>query len=174
MCNYECEVNSMDYMTFLLFPLKKVWLSILDWPWIKIAFAMLISFVSYVFQENVIGVGVLVGLVCFDQISGVWLALKKGNFSSNGFRNGIVKLLFYLIIIASFHALPKISPTLFSWLSLDTGALAYLSVTEVISIVENSCLIVGIPFPSWLLDKLSLFIRFGTFNDQKYNKRKKQ
>ncbi len=151
--------------------MKRAFSSLFDYPVFKSAFTLLIAVISYVIHDNIIGVGVLVGLVIIDQLSGVWVALKENKFSSGAFRNGIVKLLFYLIIVGAFHSLSKVNPLLFDWMHLDDGALAYLSATEVISIVENSSAILGLPFPSGLLGKLKILSKTDGFKLKKKHRK---
>lgn len=157
----DYNMTFMENIKFLLAPLKHSVMSLTEFTGIKIIFTLVVSFISYFVHENVLGVAVLVGLVAVDQFTGVWLAIKKKIFSSNGFRAGIIKLLFYIIIVAAFHSLTKVNPTFFAYLALDTAALSYLAVTEVISIVENSSAIIGIPFPTWIKEKLSVFLKSG-------------
>lgn len=166
----ECEVSSQTYLKWLFFPIKKSAFKLMDLSALKAIFVFVVTFIGYVFHENVIGIGILLGLVVIDQITGVWLALKKESFSSGAFRNGLIKLLFYMLIIAAFHSLPKISPLLFTWMHLDTGAMSYLAATEVISITENSYGIMGLPFPYFLTDKLRRFINFEIMDEKKRKK----
>ena len=161
MCSFESTANTMNYLHLLFLPLKQNIASLLEFPWLKTAITALLSFVAFFIHSNVMGVGILIGLVLLDQATGVWLALKNNSFNSSAFRNGLIKLLLYLLIVGAFHSLTYVSPFIFSWMSLDTGALAWLSLTEVISIVENACMILGLPFPNGLLDKLRVFAHIG-------------
>ena len=161
MCITESTTNTMDYLHLVFLPLKQNAASLLEFPWLKAAITALLSFIAFFIHSNVLGIGVLISLVLLDQATGVWLALKNNSFNSSAFRNGLIKLLLYLVIIGVFHSLTYVSPFIFSWMSLDTGALAWLSLTEVISIVENACMILGLPFPNGLLDKLRVFAHFG-------------
>lgn len=158
MCIIESTVKTMDYLSLvLLLPLKQHVVSLMEWPWLKASITALVSFIAFFIHENVLGVGVLVGLVILDQLTGVWVAIRNNSFNSSSFRNGLIKLLLYFVILGSFHSLSYTSIFIFGWMSLDTGALAWLSLTEVISIVENSCNLLGLPFPQGLLDKLRIF-----------------
>jgi len=127
----------------------------------------LLASIGFFIHNNLMGLAVLVGLVLVDQFTGVWSSLKDKTFDSFEFRNGLIKLLFYIIIIGSFHSLNYLSPTIFEFLKLDSGALIWLSATEVISIVENSCSLLNLPFPSWILDKLKLFTSVDIKNKNK-------
>jgi len=165
MCAKECEIESMEYLNLLFLPLKHNFASLWEFPWLKTALTVIASFITFFIHSNVMGVGVLVGLVLIDQLTGVWLAFKNNSFNSSAFRNGLIKLLMYFIIIGAFHSLSYVSLFIFGWMGLDTGALAWLAITEVISIVENACMIAGLPFPNGLLDKLRVFVHMGKKKD---------
>ena len=147
----------MKYLYLLYLPLKQNIASLMELPWLKTIVMILSSLIGMFIHSNVVGVLVLICLVILDQITGVWVALKNNSFTSNAFKNGLIKLLLYMLIISAFHSLTYISSFLFKWMSLDTGALAWLALTEVISIVENACMILDLPFPNGLLDKLRVF-----------------
>jgi len=170
MCYEECEKATMDYAKFLLLPLKTTAASIWNGAWWKSVVAFIVSAIAFLLHENVMGVGVLIGLVIIDQISGVWIAVRTNSFNSSAFRNGLIKLLFYCIILGAFHSLQIVNETIFVYLKLDTGALTWLTITEIVSIVENSCILIDIPFPNWILDKLRLFISFGKWKLKSDNK----
>ena len=161
MCTLELSIKPMNYLELLLLPVKKAFLALWDFPVLKTIFALIVAVIGFAVNENILGVGVLIGLVLIDQFTGVWISLRDKRFSSFSFRNGLIKLLFYFIIIGSFHSLQYLSPLIFGWLKLDSAALSWLALTEVISIVENSCDILHLPFPNWILDKIRLFTTFG-------------
>lgn len=156
MCVHEYEITTMNYLKTFSLPIYNSMNSILEFKWFKTIITCIISFVSFFIHSNVLGVGVLVGLVIIDQIIGVYIALKNRTFTSSSFRNGLIKLLLYLIIVSVFHLLSYVNPV-FNFLGLDTAAITWLALTEVISIVENSCIILNLPFPSGILDKLRVF-----------------
>jgi phage-related holin len=154
-------MTTMSYTRLLLLPIQKAWDAAIDLSWVKTALVFMLGAVEYLIHENLIGLSVLVGLVLVDQVTGVWVALRKRTLSSSAFRNGLIKLLFYCIIIATFHSLEYVNSAIFGFLSLDKAALMWLAMTEAISVVENSCTLLNIPFPNWLLDKLRVYVKFG-------------
>jgi phage-related holin len=127
---------------------------------IKAIIAALTTFVTYVVFEDIIAIVVLLSFVMMDWLTGVWAAVKTHTFTSSKFRATIIKVLIYMIIIAMFHSLEKIT-FLFTYLKLDVMAASYLACTEVISILENLTRISKIHLPDWVLKNLKAFQRTG-------------
>lgn len=167
MCISECTMTTMTYTRLLLLPIQRAWEAALDLSWVKATFVFILGLVEYAIHENLLGLSVLVGLVLLDQLTGVWIAVKNRTLSSSAFRNGLVKLLFYCVIIGTFHSLEYVNVTIFGFLELDCAALMWLAMTETISVIENSCTILGIPFPNWILDKLRLYVKDGEWKTKK-------
>lgn len=129
-------------------------------PIVKTIIAGLLYVLSTFVHEDAIKILILLSLVLVDMGTGIWVALKTKTFTSTKFRNGIIKLLFYCIMIGAFHALGQIS-LVFAALTLDTLCLVYLAATEVVSIIENSSKVLGISIPTWLLSKVKGFLKTG-------------
>lgn len=170
MCTSEYTMTTTTYTRLLLLPAQRAWEAAMDLSWVKATFVFILGAVEYLIHENLIGLSVLVGLVLVDQMTGVWIAVRNRTLSSSAFRNGLVKLLFYCLIIAPFHSLEYVNSTIFGFLALDKAALMWLAMTEAISVVENSCTIVGIPFPNWILDKLRLYVKDGEWKTKRMRK----
>ena len=166
MCTIDAEIRTMDYLKFLLQPLWRVLSATCDWSWLKFIMLGIVAGIQFFVHENILSVAVLFGLVLIDQLSGVWAAIKQQTFQSSAFRNGVIKLLFYCVIVAAFHSLEYINRPIFEFLKLDSAALTWLATTEVISIVENSCTVLGLPFPTWLMDKLHGGMIFGRWKSK--------
>jgi phage-related holin len=127
---------------------------------IKSIIAATTTFVTYVIFEDTVAIGVLLGFIMLDWITGVWAAIKTHTFTSSRFRATVIKVLIYMIIIAMFHSLERIT-FIFTYLKLDVMAASYLACTEVISILENFTRISRIHLPDWVLKNLKAFQQTG-------------
>lgn len=83
-------------------------------------------------------------LICIDFFTGVWKAIKKGDFSSNGLRAGIKKLITYGLLLIVGHQLSLIG--FLFW--IKEAMVGYLALTEYESISENLKQTSGIHLPS--------------------------
>ena len=106
----------------------------------------------FLFGENNIRIlYVLITLVFLDYITGVCVAIKKGELSSSIGAKGIAKK----IVIFSLVALSNIADEYFLNSSgiLEAATIVFYCSNESISILENACKM-GIPIPKKLKDTL--------------------
>lgn len=106
----------------------------------------------FLFGENNIRIlYVLITLVSLDYITGVCVAIKKGELSSSIGAKGIAKK----IVIFSLVALSNIADEYFLNSSgiIEAATIVFYCSNESISILENACKM-GIPIPKKLIDTL--------------------
>ena len=120
---------------------------------VKLVFTAILSATAYLINENVIGIAVLLGMICIDWVTGILAAVKANRFNSTTFRQTVIKAVVYFMLIALFHSLEKVNPLL-SHIQLDILVMTYLSVTEIISIIENVSRITDLKLPTWIMKSL--------------------
>jgi len=103
----------------------------------------------YIFDNNPSNFYLLLGLICFDTITGVFLAIKNKNIYSRGFLRVAYKSCVYLILIMTGHLFDKIIGFHLAGYVMEL----FLAATECISILENAGRL-GWPVPTKLLEKL--------------------
>jgi toxin secretion/phage lysis holin len=102
-------------------------------------------------------------LVNLDALTGISRAIKYKNFTSSKFRNTVIKLVGYFIIVVAATKLASVL-VIFEWLKFAEIVAAYICSVEFISIVENLKEL-GIVTPAWIIEKLNRFIKTGKFNE---------
>jgi toxin secretion/phage lysis holin len=102
-------------------------------------------------------------LVNLDALTGISRAIKYKNFTSSKFRNTVIKLVGYFIIVVAATKLASVL-VIFEWLKFAEIVAAYICSVEFISIVENLKEL-GIVTPAWIIEKLNRFIKTGKFNN---------
>ena len=165
----ELEMSMLEYWSSLWQPLRDTANAIGQNTSTKLFLTittMLASWFTSFVYDNLTGFLVLLGFVMIDLATGVWSAIKNKRFTSLQFRATVLKLLFYTLIIGCFNGLEKISDV-FKLINLDTTALSYFAVTELLSILENVTQISTIQLPLWLTSKLRLFITTGKVEAEK-------
>lgn len=105
---------------------------------------------DYAFAAN------LALLIMLDTITGVWVAYKKKDISSNGFAAVFNKLAVYMILLIAVHAATT-SKTLhigglLSW--VDSVLYTSIAVRELFSIMENLSKLGVITIPKAILERL--------------------
>ena len=120
---------------------------------LKIMFAGLITAGNYLIgADNQATMGMLVVLIAFDLISAVMAAHKTGlAIESRKMLKTTVKLIVYALMVSGAHLTESIVPGI---TFLDTAAISFLAITELISIIENVGKM-GYAIPNKLLNKLS-------------------
>jgi len=124
-----------------------------DHVWVKAIAGAIVIFVTGV-AEHMPALIALMVLVAVDLVLGTTAAIRDGKFLSSRFRGGLLKFLCYLFLFIAFHAIELVIPQA-EILNLDTFAIAYLGVTEVLSIMENFSIITNITFPVKIKEVLS-------------------
>lgn len=147
-----------EYAEHLLSPVKNVFAGFVQSPMLKAILAALIAFHDSFVSQHLEGFIALFVLVIFDQVSGVLCAIRKKEFSSHRFRHGAIKLVVYVVLISAFHFATEALAT-DDMRSLDKVIIAWLIVTEVLSIVENFQCSTGLRIPSWMKNALKMPIK---------------
>lgn len=88
-------------------------------------------------------------LISFDTVTGVWKAAQAGNVSSRGFFKFAAKILVYFILLGTAATIDRALPVHFSLTVMGS----FLAITEGISILENVSLL-GFPVPERLMKTL--------------------
>lgn len=120
---------------------------------LKAILAALLAFHDSFVDQHLEGFIALFVLVICDQVTGVLCAIKKREFSSHRFRHGAVKLVTYVVLISAFHFASE-ALGVADLRSLDKVIIAWLIVTEVLSIVENFQCSTGLKVPQWMRNAL--------------------
>lgn len=122
-----------------------------DYSTVKTVIAVLALILSYVFGDikGATPLLIIYILVIFDTITGLVKAGKAGEISSSKFFRAAVKFFVYTILIVACRLFDKVLPTPFAAVIMES----YLSVTEMISLLENAHAI-GVPMPPKLMKYL--------------------
>jgi toxin secretion/phage lysis holin len=145
--------TTSQYINSLWQPSRQVFQNFTQVPLLKALLAAVIAFHDSFVEQHLTGVLALVGLVVLDQITGVICAIKKKEFASHRFRHGAVKLVTYIVLIAAFHlcseglGIEDLKP-------LDKVIIAWLLVTETLSVAENFQCSTGLKIPKWISEAL--------------------
>lgn len=142
-------VEGASYLRLILQPIKDTTKQLLDHVMEKGFLAGVMTIVGAFVSDHLLSFTILIVLVLLDQIVGTLGAIKRREFSSAKFRNGIMKLLVYAAVIAAFHILSYVVPLLEA-VQIDSYAVTYLAVTEALSIVENARNVTGLNLPKWI------------------------
>ena len=129
-----------------------------DW-FIKIVLGSLVGLNDWVFAPKQDIVAVVMAFVALDTVSGLMKAYKLGTVSSSGFFRCGLKLLVYMILLATGSLLDKIT-SMNAIVSALSVMATYLSVTESISVCENAAAL-GFKTPSTLVK----FLKFARSDD---------
>lgn len=126
---------------------------------IKIVLGSLVSLNDWVFAPKQDIVVVVMAFVALDTVSGLMKAYKSGTISSSGFFRCGLKLLVYMILLATGSLLDKIT-SMDAVVSALSIMATYLASTETISICENAAAL-GFKTPSNLIK----FLKFAKSDD---------
>lgn len=115
---------------------------ILDmWP-LKVVISSLI----FVFTPFKVSLIVLLIIITIDTVSGVYYAVKYKQFTSNGLKNGVKKLITYFAAVTVVRLLEIGISELIDTNLYTRFILSYLILTETTSVLENLALL-GVPIP---------------------------
>ncbi|MBZ9685348.1 phage holin family protein [Clostridium estertheticum] len=93
---------------------------------------------------------ILLVLIILDTIIGISTAIKYKRFSSTGLRKATKKIITYSICVITVRLLETILTPLITTTMLSQIIIAFLAITEGVSILENLTLM-GVPIPSNIL-----------------------
>ena len=121
----------------------------------------ILGFVSEYFGSIQFQFAILLILIIIDTATGISRAIKYDRFSSRGFRKLIKKFVLYSTCIVTVRLLEIGVFSLINTLLLSQITIAFLIITEAISILENLTLL-GTPIPTKLIkifldEKISFF-----------------
>lgn len=142
----------------IIMPLGKLWAGLMNGLGFKTVLAMsaaiVLPFLEHlgVLFQSAAYIGLVV-LILVDLLTGVWLGVQTKQFSSSRFRQTVIKLIMYSVMLATSHILGSIH-AIFVTILLEDGVLIFLAATEAISVLENCSRITGMPIPAWLSKKL--------------------
>lgn len=115
----------------------------------------IISILTQIFAGMHTSYIILLVLILIDTFTGVSTAIKYKRFSSIGLRKTIRKIITYAISIITIRMLEIVLNPIVTTTMLSKIIIAFLAITEGVSILENLTLL-GVPLPS---NVLSLLIR---------------
>jgi len=150
--------------SILIKPILNVLQSIAQDSGFKLLWAAFVVLLGQVVFDNQMALLVLFAFIATDWLTGIWAALRQRIFSSMRFRQSLVKILVYYLIISLFHSLDYFGE-IFRYLNLDTYVIAYLAIVELISILENcSKIYPQLTLPDWITSRLKVFRDTGNVN----------
>lgn len=125
---------------------------------VKIAITGALGLFGAYFQVLVIPLGILIGVMAVDYVTGMIKAGTTNELNSKKGLVGILKKLCYLFIVAGAMVIDYLIKSLLAGAGVGlpenfTVALLvifWLIINELISILENVA-IIGVPMPSWLV-----------------------
>lgn len=121
--------------------------------------------ISYMVDGLGMAVTVLIVMMAIDYITGILSGIVNRNLNSRVGFNGIIRKLYYLMLVSAVYAIALVVPELeFA----GDGAAIALCVLELISITENGTKI-GLPMPKFIRDLLTIVKdkTEGTVGDKK-------
>ncbi|MGH4138975.1 phage holin family protein [Clostridium sp.] len=104
----------------------------------------IIGFLSEIFTSMQVSYGILLVLIILDTFTGISTAIKYKRFSSTGLRKATKKVITYTLCIITVRLLETILNPLISTSMLSQIIIAFLGITESVSILENLTLL-GVP-----------------------------
>ncbi|MBU3143023.1 phage holin family protein [Clostridium sp. CF012] len=110
----------------------------------------ILGFLSEMFNSMQTSYIILLVLIILDTITGISTAIKYKRFSSTGLRKATKKIITYSICVITVKLLETILNPLITTSILSQTIIAFLAITESVSILENLPLL-GVPIPSNIL-----------------------
>jgi toxin secretion/phage lysis holin len=110
----------------------------------------ILAFLLESFSNIQISYITLLVLIILDTITGIFSAIKYKKFSSTGLRKTTKKIISYTLCVITVRLLETILIPLVNTTMLSQAIMAFLAITESVSIIENLILL-GVPIPSNIL-----------------------
>ena len=155
----KVDPTKLNWKDWNMDGLKNILGTIWENWFVKIVLGGLVSLNDWVFAPKQDIVMVVMAFVALDTVSGLMKAYKSGSVSSSGFFRCSLKLLVYMILLATGSLLDKVT-SMDTFVSALSIMATYLSVTESISICENAAAL-GFKTPSTLIK----FLKFARNDD---------
>ncbi|MGH4124502.1 MAG: phage holin family protein [Clostridium sp.] len=110
----------------------------------------ILGFLCEIFNSMQTSYIILLVLIILDTITGISTAIKYKRFSSTGLRKATKKIITYSLCVITVRLLETILNSLITTTMLSQIIIAFLAITESVSILENLILL-GVPIPSNIL-----------------------
>ena len=106
----------------------------------------ILGFLCEIFTNMQTSYIILLMLIILDTITGISTAIKYKRFSSTGLRKATKKIITYTLCVITVRLLETILNSLVTTTMLSQIVIAFLAITESVSIIENLTLL-GVPLP---------------------------
>ena len=126
-------------------------------------FSGVLGFLSKIFTSMQTSYIILLVLIILDTFTGIYTAIKYKRFSSVGLRKSTKKIITYTLSIITVKLLETILDPIVTTIMLSQIVIAFLAITEGISILENLTLL-GVPIPSNILPLLIKTLKIPGLN----------
>lgn len=123
----------------------------------------ILGFLSEIFANSQTSYLILLVLIILDTFTGIFTAIKYKRFSSRGLRKTTKKIITYTLCIITVSLLEVILNPLVTTTMLSQIIIAFLAITESISILENLTQI-GVPIPANFLPILIKSLKIPGLN----------
>ncbi len=120
--------------------------------WIGAISGLIGALVSYTVDGLGMAVTVLIGFMAIDYLTGIMGGIVNGNLNSRVGFNGIIRKIYYLMLVGSVYLLSLVIPGI--EYAGDGAAIAFC-VLEFISITENGTKM-GLPMPDFIKELLAI------------------
>lgn len=133
----------------------------------------ILGFLSEIFTSMQTSYMILLILIIFDTFTGVSTAIKYKRFSSRGLRKFTKKIITYTLSMITVRLLEIILNPLVTTTMLSQTIIAFLAITEGVSVLENLSLL-GVPIPSNILPLLIKTLKIPILNTMLENSKGKE
>jgi toxin secretion/phage lysis holin len=123
----------------------------------------ILGFLSEIFTSMQTSYVILLVLIILDTFTGISTAIKYKRFSSTGLRKATKKIITYALCMITVRLLETILNSLITTTMLSQIIIAFLAITESVSILENLTLL-GVPIPSNILTLLIKTLKIPGLN----------
>lgn len=123
----------------------------------------ILGFLSEIFTSMQTSYVILLVLIILDTFTGISTAIKYKRFSSTGLRKATKKIITYALCMITVRLLETILNSLITTTMLSQIIIAFLAITESVSILENLTLL-GVPLPSNILTLLIKTLKIPGLN----------
>lgn len=133
----------------------------------------ILGFLSEIFTNMQTSYFILLVLILLDTFTGIFTAIKYKRFSSKGLRKFTKKITTYALCVITIRLLETILGPLIITNMLSQIIIAFLAITESVSILENLNLL-GVPIPAAILPLLIKNLKIPGLNTMLENSKDKE
>ncbi|WP_291634218.1 phage holin family protein [Clostridium sp.] len=119
--------------------------------------------ISEIFTSMQISYTILLLLIILDTLTGIFTAIKYKRFSSIGLRKSTKKIITYSLCMITIRLLEIILDPIIITTMLSQIIIAFLAITESVSILENLSLL-GLPIPATIIPLLISNLKIPVLN----------